>query len=76
MPYSFKEYVKPLFILCTLSLVISLYNQTDTFILGFINPDKTEVASYSVGIKGIDIIIGIITTIISLIVILVPKILS
>ena len=59
MPYSFKEYVKPLFILCSLSLLISLYNQTDTFILGFINVDKTDVASYSVGIKGIDIIIGI-----------------
>ena len=60
MPYSFKDYVKPLFVLCTLSLIISLYNQTDTFILGFINTDKIEVASYSVGIKGIDIIIGII----------------
>ena len=60
MPYSFKEYVKPLFVLCSLSLAISLYNQTDTFILGFINIDKSEVASYSVGIKGIDIIIGII----------------
>lgn len=60
MPYSFKEYVKPLFILCSLSLILSLYNQTDTFILGFINADKKEVASYSVGIKGIDIIIGII----------------
>ena len=59
MPYSYKEYVKPLFILCSLSLLVSLYNQTDTFILGFINLDKTEVASYSVGIKGIDIIIGI-----------------
>lgn len=60
LPYSFKEYVKPLFVLCSLTLVISLYNQTDTFILGFINESKTEVASYSVGIKGIDIIIGII----------------
>ncbi len=60
-PYNLKQYAKPLFILCTLSLALSLYNQTDTFILGFINPDKTEVASYSVGIKGIDIIIAIIT---------------
>ena len=60
MPYSFKEYIKPLCILCTLTLVISLYNQTDTFILGFIDNSKNEVASYSVGIKGIDIIIGII----------------
>lgn len=41
-------------------MVISLYNQTDTFILGFIDNGKNEVASYSVGIKGIDIIIGII----------------
>lgn len=60
-PYDLKQYAKPLLVLCTLSLTLSLYNQTDTFILGFINPDKTEVASYSVGIKGIDIIIGIIT---------------
>ncbi len=60
MPYDFKQFAKPLFILCSLSLIISLYNQTDTFILGFINEDKSEVASYSVGIKGIDIIIGII----------------
>ncbi len=60
-PYNLKQYAKPLFILCTLSLALSLYNQTDTFILGFINTDKTEVASYSVGIKGIDIIIAIIT---------------
>lgn len=60
-PYNLKQYAKPLSILCILSLSLSLYNQTDTFILGFINPDKTEVASYSVGIKGIDIIIGIIT---------------
>ena len=60
MSYSFKEYIKPLFILCSLTFIISLYNQTDTFILGLINEDKSEVASYSVGIKGIDIIIGII----------------
>ncbi len=60
-PYNLKQYAKPLLVLCTLSLVLSLYNQTDTFILGFINTDKTEVASYSVGIKGIDIIIGIFT---------------
>lgn len=60
-PFNLKQYAKPLFVLCTLSLALSLYNQTDTFILGFINPTKTEVASYSVGIKGIDIIIGIIT---------------
>lgn len=61
LPYSFKEFIKPLSILCTLSLLVSFYNQTDTFILGFIDEEKIQVASYSVGIKGIDIIIGIIT---------------
>ena len=47
--------------LCSISLIISFYNQTDTFILGFIDQSKGEVASYSVGIKGIDVIIGVIT---------------
>lgn len=61
MPYQVKEYIKPLSILCVLSLLVSLYNQTDTLILGFIDSSKVEVASYSVGIKGVDIIIGIIT---------------
>lgn len=61
MPYSFKEYIKPLLVLGSISLIISVYNQTDTLILGFIDKSKTEVASYSVGIKGIDVIIGIIT---------------
>ena len=61
MPYDLKQYAKPLAILCVLSLTLSLYNQTDTFILGFLDSSKSEVASYSVGIKGIDIIIGIIT---------------
>lgn len=61
LPYNYKEYVKPLIVLGTLSFVISLYNQTDTFILGIIDETKKEVGSYSVGIKGIDIIIGVIT---------------
>ncbi len=61
MPYEFKQYIKPLLILFSITLIISFYNQTDTFILGFIDKGKGEVASYSVGVKGIDIIIGIIT---------------
>lgn len=61
LPYDFKQYVKPLLILCTVSLTLSLYNQTDTFILGFINEGKEEVGSYSVGIKGIDIVIGVLS---------------
>ena len=61
MPYSIKEYIKPLLVIGSISLIISFYNQTDTLILGFIDEGKKEVASYSVGIKGIDVIIGIIT---------------
>ena len=62
MPYDLKQYAKPLFTLCTLSFMLALYNQTDTFILGFINVDKSQVGSYSVGIKGIEIVIGVITS--------------
>ena len=62
MPYSYKEYIKPLCILCALSLIVSLYNQIDTSSLGFIDTSKEQVASYSVGTKGVDIIIGIITS--------------
>jgi len=61
MPYNYKQYVKPLSILLALSFTISLYNQTDTFILGFIDKTKEEVGSYSVGVKGIDIIIAFIS---------------
>lgn len=61
MPYNLKQYFKLLLVLCSISLIISFYNQTDTFILGFIDEGKKEVASYSVGIKGIDVIIGVIT---------------
>ena len=61
MPYSFKGYIKPLLVIGSISLIISFYNQTDTLILGFIDEGKKEVASYSVGIKGIDVIIGVIT---------------
>ena len=61
MPYEFKQYIKPLLVLFSITLIISFYNQTDTFILGFIDQGKDEVASYSVGVKGIDVIIGVIT---------------
>lgn len=61
LPYEIKPYIKPLAVLCSLSLGLSFYNQTDTFILGFLDPSKSEVGSYSVGVKGIDIILGIIT---------------
>lgn len=61
MPYEIKSLIKPLLVIGAISLTIAFYNQTDTLILGFLDESKKEVASYSVGIKGIDIIIGIIT---------------
>lgn len=61
LPYNIKQFIKPLSVLCVLSLALALYNQTDTFVLGFIDPSMKSVGNYSVGIKGIDIIIGIIT---------------
>lgn len=61
MPYSFKELIKPLLVIGSIALIIAFYNQTDTLILGFIDQSKASVATYSVGIKGIDVIIGIIT---------------
>ncbi|MBO4666592.1 MAG: oligosaccharide flippase family protein [Bacilli bacterium] len=61
MPYEIKPYIRPLLVLFSITLIISFYNQTDTFILGFIDEGKDEVASYSVGVKGIDVIIGVIT---------------
>ena len=61
LPYEFKQYIKPLLVLFSVTLTLSLYNQTDTFILGFIDKTKGEVGSYSVGIKGIDIVIGVLS---------------
>ena len=58
----FKPYIKPLLLLFFVSIVLTLYNRTDTFILGLIDESKAQVGSYSVGIKGIEIIITIITS--------------
>jgi O-antigen/teichoic acid export membrane protein len=45
-----------------ISLALTLYNQTDEFILGFLDPSKAAVGAYSVGVKGIDIVITLITS--------------
>ena len=60
--YDFKPYIRPLVTLLFISLFVTLYNQTDSFILGFLDPSKAAVGSYSVGVKGIDIIITLITS--------------
>lgn len=60
--YNFKQYFSSLFVIFILSFMLTLYNQSDSFILGFLNKDKSEVGSFSVGIKAIEIIITIITS--------------
>lgn len=56
-----KQYLPLLGVLFLISIAAAAYDKTDTLILGFINSDKAAVGSYSVGIKGVEIIIGIIT---------------
>lgn len=59
--YNFKQYFRPIFILFLITLIIALYEKSDTFVLGFLDESKSSVGDYAVGIKGIEIIIGIIT---------------
>lgn len=59
--YDFKQYLPVLGILFLISVVAAIYDKTDTFILGFIDSSKASVGSYSVAMKGVEIVIGIIT---------------
>lgn len=59
-PYNFKQYIPVLATLLVIAFVGSLYDKTDTFILGLIDPSKTSVGSYSVGVKSIEIVLGIV----------------
>lgn len=61
-PYDFKEHFKPITVVFVISLMLTIYNSTDSFILGFLDKSKTAVANYSVGIKSIEIIITLITS--------------
>ncbi len=60
--YDFLPLIRPLMVLFFISLFVTAYNQTDSFILGFLDPTKKAVGSYSVGVKGIDIVITLITS--------------
>ena len=59
--YNFKQYFPTLFTLFIISFLVAVYDKTDTFILGIIDPSKASVGSYAVGIKAIEIVIGVIT---------------
>ncbi|MCX5775733.1 MAG: oligosaccharide flippase family protein, partial [Firmicutes bacterium] len=60
-PYDFKQYFKPLLVIFLITIVVAIYNQSDSFILGYLDT-MAQVGSYSVGIKGIEIVITIITS--------------
>ena len=57
-----KPLIRPLLVLFLISFALTLYNQTDQFLLGLIDTSKASVGSYSVGVKGIDIVITLITS--------------
>lgn len=59
--YDFKQYLPILGILFLISIVVAVYDKTDTFILGFIDSSKASVGSYSVAMKSVEIVIGIFT---------------
>jgi O-antigen/teichoic acid export membrane protein len=61
-PYDFRSMLKPLIVLFFISFALTLYNETDVLLLGFLDSTKAAVGTYSVGVKGIDIIITIITS--------------
>lgn len=54
--------IKPLLAVFAITVLVTMYNQADVLILGFLDPTKADVGSYSVGIKGIEIVITIITS--------------
>lgn len=60
--YNFKVFIRPLLTLFFISFALTLYNQTDEFLLGFFDESKAAVGAYGVGVKGVDIIITIITS--------------
>lgn len=60
--YQFKQYWKPLLSIAMITIIVTFYNQTDTMIIGFFDSTTSGVGSYAVGIRGIEIVITIITS--------------
>ena len=58
---NFKQYLPTIGIMFAISVVAAIYDKTDTFILGFLDKSKASVGSYAVGMKGVEIVIGVIT---------------
>ncbi len=58
---NFKQYIPVIGIMFLISVVAAIYDKTDTFILGLIDQSKASVGSYAVGMKGVEIVIGVTT---------------
>ena len=58
---NFKQYLPMIGIMFLISVVAAIYDKTDTFILGLIDVSKASVGSYAVGIKAVEIVIGVTT---------------
>ena len=58
---NFKQYLPTIGIMFAVSVVAAVYDKTDTFILGLLDTSKASVGSYAVGMKGVEIVIGVIT---------------
>lgn len=58
---NFKQYLPTIGIMFAISIVMAVYDKTDTFILGLIDSSKAAVGSYAVGMKGVEIVVGVIT---------------
>ena len=58
---NFKQYLPTIGIMFAISVVAAIYDKTDTFILGLLDTNKAAVGSYAVGMKGVEIVIGVIT---------------
>lgn len=58
---NFKQYLPMIGIMFLISVVAAIYDKTDTFILGLIDTSKVSVGSYAVGIKAVEIVIGVTT---------------
>ena len=58
---NFKQYIPTIGVMFIISIMAAIYDKTDTFILGLIDESKASVGSYAVGMKGVEIVIGVIT---------------
>ncbi|HKM02577.1 MAG TPA: polysaccharide biosynthesis C-terminal domain-containing protein [Bacilli bacterium] len=57
-----KGIFKPLIIIFLITLIVTAYNQADSLLLGYVDESKSLVGSYAVGVRGIEIVITIITS--------------